>query len=244
MNNTKVHIITGNPNTGKTTTAWLIYFLLKKQGTVEYFRSFHDGNYEILPEAQEPLDIIDTYKDDEGNEHAYDFCALVVVSHIRIAIFSAGDNEKAIIKGFEWLDREKPHVYVGCCRNSFNSYARCKLNEYEKKYNMSFRRLYYDNTLRELDQVCEGRMSIAEEMVERILDAFEDKRLKFLEDKFDEVLGLLDTIDKSEIEYHCTLPNDADAEQMEQQVLRVYDKLATINKLMEECRPYLSKFVA
>lgn len=169
MNNTKVHIIVGNPDTGKTTTAWLIYFLLKEQGKVEYFRSFHDGNYEILPEPQEPLNEIDTYPDDEGNNHAYDFCALVVVGHVRIAIFSAGDNEKAIRKGFEWVEKENPHVFVGCCRNHGKSNARKKLSEYMAQYDMTLYRVHRDYENAALKQAIERRTILATEIVDAII---------------------------------------------------------------------------
>ena len=56
MQNTKVHIIVGNADTGKTTTAWLLYLLLKEYGIVEYFRVFHDGEYKILPESEKSAD--------------------------------------------------------------------------------------------------------------------------------------------------------------------------------------------
>lgn len=168
-NITKVHIITGNPNTGKTTTAWLVYLMLKKEGIVDYFRVFHDGKYEILPESQAPLDKIDTYKDDYGTIMAWDFCAVIIVGNVRVAIFSPGDNEEAIKIGFKWVQQITPDIFIGCCRNSFNSYARCKLHEYEKEYDMLLHRVYKDYDEADLEHAKESRNALAKEFVDVIL---------------------------------------------------------------------------
>jgi hypothetical protein len=170
MNNTKVHIITGNPNTGKTTTAWLIYLLLKEKGKVEYFRVFHDGKYEILPESQTPLNEIETYPDYYGTIMALDFCALIVVNNIRVAIFSPGDNAETIEIGFNWEQQVNPDVFIGCCRNSFNSYARCKLHEYEKEYDMSLHRVYKDYDEADFENAKESRKALAQKIVDNIIE--------------------------------------------------------------------------
>ena len=168
MNNTKVHIIVGNPDTGKTTAAWLIYLMLKEKGTVEYFRSFDDGSYEIK-ESQEPRNEIHRFTNHYGEEKAWDFCALVVINDIKIAIYSGGDNEKIMNIAFQWIGQIKPDYFVGCCRNHGRSSARKKLNDYMAQYDMTLYRVCWDYENADLKHAIVNRKALATKIVDNIL---------------------------------------------------------------------------
>ena len=124
MSNTIVHIIEGNPNAGKTITAWLIYLQLLQNGQVEFFYLFKDGLYEIPANSEEPNREIATYNNEYGKPIPYDFCAVIKIAASRVAIFSAGDNEVAINRAFDWLKKISPDAFVGCSRSNGHSYAR------------------------------------------------------------------------------------------------------------------------
>lgn len=168
MNNTKVHILIGNPDTGKTTTAWLIYLMLKEKGTVEYFRSFDDGSYEIK-EPQEPKPEIHCFTNHCGEVKAWDFCALIIVKDIKIAVYSGGDNEDIMNIAFQWVGQIRPDYFVGCCRNHGKSSARKKLNEYMAQYDMTLHRVYCDYENADFKQAIEHRKTLATEIVGAII---------------------------------------------------------------------------
>ena len=168
MQNTKVHIIVGNPDTGKTTTAWLVYLMLKEKGTVEYFRSFDDGCYEIK-ESKEPKNEIHRFTNHYGEEKAWDFCAIIVVNDVRIAIYSGGDNERIMNIAFQWVGQIIPDYFVGCCRSHGRSSARKKLKEYMDQYEMTLHRVYSDYEKADLNHAKESRKALAIDIVDAIL---------------------------------------------------------------------------
>lgn len=250
MNNTKVHIIAGNANTGKTTTAWLLYLLLKEYGTVEYFRVFHDGEYNILPESETPEEEIKSYTDDYGIMRALDFCAIIVVADVRIAIFSAGDNIDAIQAAFKWVAGINAHAFIGCCRSSWNSYARTELNKYESKYKMHFYRVYWNPELVTFEKIRVNRIQLVTGIIENILIPNTDERenikrnirLDYLEHSLSDLIAYMNTI-KEQIPYEIPAINNTESLQFELQEQRVLSQLENLNALMKELRPHLKYYV-
>lgn len=173
MSNTNVHFITGNPNVGKTTTAWLIYLLLKGKGEVVYFHLFNgeDYKYNIPEETEEPACKIAITEDSKP----IDFCAIIVVGHVRIHIMSPGDNADAIKSGMKWLGEKQPDVYIGCSRSNFNSYARRELYKYEGLYDIKIHRLYCDYAEMDFEKACESRTSVARQIINTILTNITNK---------------------------------------------------------------------
>ena len=250
MNNTKVHIIAGNANTGKTTTAWLLYLLLKEYGTVEYFRVFCDGKYNILPESEKPADEIKKYIDDYGIEHVRDFCAIIVVADVRVAIFSAGDNIEAIQAAFNWVASIDVHAFVGCCRSSWNSYARTELNKYESVYPMRFYRVYWNPELVTFEKIRVNRIQLITGIIENILIPNTDERenikrnmrLDYIEHSLSDLIAYMNSI-KEQIPYELPAVNDLQTLQFELQEQRVLSLLEDLNALMKELRSHLEYYV-
>lgn len=250
MNNTKVHIIAGNANTGKTTTAWLLYLFLKDYGIVEYFRVFHDGQYIILPESEKPAEKIESYTDDYGTEHVLDFCAIIVVADVRIAIFSAGDNERGIKSAFNWIAEQNFHAFIGCCRSSWNSYARCELNKYESKYAIRFYRVYWNPELITLEKIRVNRIQLITGIIENILIPNSDKRenikrnirLDYIEHSLSDLIAYMNSI-KEQILYEIPAINDIESLQFELQEKRVLSQLENLNALIKELRPHLKYYM-
>ena len=248
-NKTKVHIIIGNADTGKTTTAWLLYLLLKEYGTVEYFRVFHDGEYNILPESEKSADKIDSYEW-EGTLRARDFCAIIVVANVRIAIFSAGDNERGIKSAFNWISEQKPDAFVGCCRSSWNSYARNELYKYETQYAMRFYRVYWNPELITWEKIRINRIQLITGIIENILIPNTDERenikknirLDYIEHCLSDLIAYMNTI-KEQIPYEIPAINDTESLQFELQEQRVLSQLENLNALMKELRPHLKYYV-
>ncbi len=249
MQNTKVHIIVGNADTGKTTTAWLLYLLLKEYGIVEYFRVFHDGEYKILPESEKSADKIDSYKW-EGTLRARDFCAIIIVADVRIAIFSAGDNIDAIQAAFNWIAAKKPDAFIGCCRSSWNSYARNELYKYESIYPMRFYRVYWNPELVTWEKIRVNRIQLITGIIENILIPNTDKRenikrnirLDYIEHSLSDLIAYMNSI-KEQIPYVLPATNDEEALQFELQEQRVLSQLENLNALMKELHPHLKYHV-
>lgn len=170
-NKTKLHIVLGYANSGKTTTAWLVYLLLKKMGRVEFFQVFHDGLYKIAEKSETPADNIKTFPDeyDETINKPYDFCAIVVVGEVRIAIFSAGDYALPVDNAFWWIEQVEPDVFVGCCHNHGNSNARKSLNNHEKSYDATHYYVSHENVEFDIEDLKAKRMDLAKEIVDNIL---------------------------------------------------------------------------
>lgn len=170
-NKTKLHIVLGYADSGKTTTAWLVYLLLKEMGRVEFFQIFHDGLYEIAKMSDTSADTIKTFPDeyDETINRPYDFCAIVVVGEVRIAIFSAGDYALPIDNAFWWIEQVKPEVFVGCCRCHGNSSARKSLNNHEKSYETEHYYVKHEKVEFDIKELKEKRMDLAKEIVDNIL---------------------------------------------------------------------------
>jgi len=246
MNNTKVHIITGNADTGKTTTAWLLYLFLKEYGIVEYFRVFHDGEYNILPESETPEEEIKSYTDDYGIMRALDFCAIIVVADVRIAIFSAGDNIDAIQAAFKWVAGINAHAFIGCCRSSWNSYARTELNKYESQYTMHFYRVYWNPELVTWEKIRVNRIQLITGIIENILipntaaheNIKRNIRLDYLEHSLSDLVSYMNSI-KEQISYELPTTNDAESLKFELQEQRVLSQLEILKALMKELRPHI-----
>lgn len=250
MNNTKVHIITGNPDTGKTTTSWFLYLFLKEYGIVEYFRVFHDGEYVILPESDKPEDEIKSYTDDYGIKRALDFCAIIIVADVRIAIFSAGDNDKAIKAAFNWVAGINVHTFIGCCRSNWNSIARKELYKYESQYTMHFYRVYWNPELVTWEKIRINRIQLITGLIENILIPNTDERenikrnirLDYLEHSLSDLIAYMNSI-KEQIPYEIPAINDIESLQFELQEQRVFSQLENLNALIKELKPHLKYYV-
>lgn len=170
-NKTKLHIVLGYADSGKTTTAWLVYLLLKKMGKVEFFQIFHDDLYKIAEESDNPEDEIKTFPDecDATINRPYDFCAIVVVGKVRVAIFSAGDYALPIDNAFWWIGEVKPDIFVGCCRYHGNSYARQSLNNHEKLYDAKHYYVDHENAEFDIEELKAKRNDLAQEIIGNIL---------------------------------------------------------------------------
>ena len=249
-NNTKVHIITGNANTGKTTTAWLLYLLLKEYGTVEYFRVFCDGEYKILPESEKSAEKIETYVDDYGIEHVRDFCAIIVVTDVRVAIFRAGDNIDAIQAAFNWVAGINVHAFIGCCRSSWNSYARTELNKYESNYKMRFYRVYWNPELVTWEKIRVNRIQLITGIIENILIPNTEERenikrnirMNYIEHSLSDLIAYMNSF-KEQTPYELPAINDIESLCFELQEQRVLSQLENLNTLMKELRPHLKYYV-
>jgi len=239
MNNI-VHIIIGDGNTGKTTTAWLVYFLLKKIGRVDYFHLYRDGKYVIYPETETPLDEIEYYSWKDGTKVPYDFCAIIVVADIRIFIFSAGDNYQSIHCAFEWIAGEKPDFFIGCCHKHGSHAARKELKEYEGLYTMKFYPVIYDYKEMNTESAIESRTFLAEEVVSNL---FPNSKLNGIEWSLNQLLNQLKAIKQEDAPYEFSPTNEAELKLVDMQEERVFDKLEQINDLMKELRPRLRKNV-
>lgn len=169
MSNTIVHIIEGNPNSGKTLTAWLVYLELAKNGIVEYFHIFKNGNYAAPDKSDDILYDIATYSDEQNNMYSYDFCSIVKVNNTRVAIFSAGDSAAIIGLAFGWMSSVKPDVFVGCSRSHGNSEARQLVRRFEDEYRIIYHRVYRDYMLADINKARAERLPIAFEIVDSIL---------------------------------------------------------------------------
>ena len=249
MNKTAVHIITGNGDTGKTTTAWFIYLFLKTKGEVEYFRVFYNGNYDILPESMTPADEIDSYEQD-GIKRAHDFCAIVVVAGIRIAIFSAGDNVQAIQAAFGWLIKIDVQVSIGCCHSNWNSSARIELSKYESQYKMRLYRVYWNPELITWEKIRINRIQLITGIIENILIPNTEERenikrnirLDYIEHCLSDLIAYMNSI-KEQMPYELPATNDAESLHFELQEQRVLSQLEELNDLMNELRPHLKYYV-
>lgn len=249
MNKTAVHIITGNGDTGKTTCAWFIYLFLKAKGTVEYFRSFPNGNYEILPESEKPADKIDSYEQD-GVKRAHDFCAIVVVAGIRIAIFSAGDNITAVQTAFNWLARIDVHAFIGCCHSSWNSNARKELYKYESVYTIRLYRVYWNPELVTWEKIHINRIQLITGIIENILIPNTEERenikrnirLDYIEHCFDDLIAYMNSI-KEQNPDELPAINDIESLRFDLQEQRVMCQLKKLNTLMKKLRPHLKYYM-
>lgn len=176
-NKTVIHIIEGNPNSGKTVTAWLVYLQLLKKGHVEFFHLFKDGIGAIPSKSEEQHREIATYGNEDGNTYPYDFCAILKIASSRIAVFSAGDNENAINTAFDWLEKINVNVFVGCSRSHGNSYARQTLLAHKDEYRIIFHRVYSDYTTADFESAQRDRLPLAEDIAETILASVEDQHV-------------------------------------------------------------------
>lgn len=167
MNNPKVYTIIGNPDTGKTTTAWLIYLLLleEKKATVEYFHLFREDSPE---EGDKPATEIIFYDGEDGIKRPYDFKAIIILGDVRIAIYSPGDDTDILTDGFNWMVGVQPHIFINCCHSNWNSYVRHKLGEYEKVYPITTYHLRKDYEQADITKAQESRKELAEKIVENI----------------------------------------------------------------------------
>jgi len=170
-NKTKLHIVLGYANSGKTTTAWLVYLQLKEMGRVEFFQIFKDGFYKIADKSEVAAEDIQLVTDEAGDptNKPLDFCAIFVVGKVRIAIFSAGDLALPIDNAFWWIEQVKPDVFVGCCHNHGNSSARKSLNNHEKSYEATHYDVDHENKEFDIKELKAKRMDLAQEIVENIL---------------------------------------------------------------------------
>lgn len=175
MSNTIVHIIDGNPNAGKTVTAWLVYLYLLPKGEVEFFHLFEGGINGIPSESETPRREIVTYMGENGKPLPYDFCAIVNIGGFRVGIFSAGDNEIAINRAFEWLNQIRVDIFVGCCRSHGNAYARQALLAHKDDYRFIFHRVYSDYATADIEFAKKDRLPLAEDIAETILTYVEDQ---------------------------------------------------------------------
>ena len=240
MNNTKVHFIIGDGNTGKTTTAWLMYFLLKQIGRVEYFHLYRDGNYIIYPETETPLDEIEYYSYADGTKVPYDFCAIIVIADVRVFIFSAGDNYQSIHCAFEWIAAEEPNFFIGCCRKHRNNIARQELENYESLYQMMFYPVGYDYNEMNAENAKNSRTFLAQEIVSNLLPCH---RLNDIEKSLNHLLNQLNAIKPEDAPYEFSPTNDAEIKLVEMQEERVFDKLKQVNDLLKDLRPRLRKYI-
>lgn len=238
MENTKVHIIMGDADTGKTTTAWLVYLLLKEIGEVEFFHAFHDGNFAVPCTSDEPVHDILTYNGADGSVNVYDFCAVIMIANKRINIFSAGDTYKAINHAFEWVALTRPDFFIGCSRKHGNTAARCELNKHEAGYDMTFYHVGYDYTEKNLENARQSRKHLAEEIMSSLIPNY---RLLDIEKLLNQLLGKLDEIKPEDVPYEMTIVDEAGLKISEVQEQRVFDKLDAINTLMKVLRPRLLK---
>lgn len=170
-NKTKLHIVLGYANSGKTTTAWLVYLQLKKMGEVEFFQIFKDGWYKIKEKTETPAEDIQMATDEAGapTNKPHDFCAIVVVGEVRIAIFSAGDYALPIDNAFWWIEQVKPDIFVSCCRYHGNSSARKSLNNHEKSYDATHYYVSHENVEFDIKELKAKRMDLARKIVDNIL---------------------------------------------------------------------------
>jgi hypothetical protein len=171
-NKTKLHIVLGYANSGKTTTAWLVYLLLKEIGKVEFFQIFKDGLYKFAKESAIPAEDILLVTDKGGipTNRPYDFCAVVVVGEVRVAIFSAGDYALPIDNAFWWIEQVEPDVFVGCCRCHGNSSARISLNNHEKSYETAHYYVNHENEEFDIEELKAKRKDLAQEIVDNIFN--------------------------------------------------------------------------
>lgn len=171
-NKTKLHIVLGYANSGKTTTAWLVYLLLKEMGKVEFFQIFYDSSYIIAEKSDTPEEQIKTFPDEYNDtiNRPYDFCAIVVVGEARIAIFSAGDYALPIDNAFWWIEQVEPDVFVGCCRCHGNSSARISLNNHEKSYETAHYYVNHENEEFDIEELKAKRKDLAQEIVDNIFN--------------------------------------------------------------------------
>lgn len=177
MKNKTIHIIEGNPNSGKTTTAWLVYLqLLQKGGEIEFFHLFRNGHYEIPKVSEEPLKDFATYMPDGNSKRLYDFCAIIKIYGSRIAIFSAGDNDIAINQAFKWLAELEIEVFVGCSRSHGNPSVRQELLAHEEEYRIIYHRVYSDYTMSDIDAAAKNRLPLAEDITETILNNIQKQK--------------------------------------------------------------------
>lgn len=249
MNKTAVHIITGNGDTGKTTTAWFIYLFLKTKGKVEYFRVFYNGNYDISPESMTPADEIDYYEL-EGIKRAHDFCAIIVVAGIRIAIFSAGDNIAAVRAAFGWLIQIEVNAFIGCCHSNWNSSARKELYKYESDYIMRFYRVKWNPELITWEKIRVNRIQLITGIIENILIPNTDERenikrnirLDYIEHCLSDLIAYMNSI-KEQIPYELPAINDVESLLFELQEQRILSQLENLNALIKELHPHLKYYV-
>jgi len=175
MSNTIVHIIDGNPNAGKTVTAWLVYLYLLPKGEVEFFHLFEGGINGIPSESETPRHEIVTYMGENGKPLPYDFCAVIKIAALHVAFFSAGDNDTAIHCAFKWLKQTKADVFVGCCRSHGNASARQALLTYSDDYRFIFHRVYSDYATADLAVAKRDRQPLAEDIAETILSPIKNR---------------------------------------------------------------------
>ena len=170
-NKTKLHIVLGYANSGKTTTAWLVYLQLKKMGEVEFFQIFKDGMYNIAEKSATTAEDIQlvTDKADIPTNRPQDFCAIIVVGKVRVAIFSAGDYALPIDNAFWWIEQVEPDVFVGCCHNHGNSSARKSLNNHEVFYEATHYYVDHENVEFSIEELKAKRKDLAQEIVDNIL---------------------------------------------------------------------------
>lgn len=176
-NKTVIHIIEGNPNSGKTVTVWLVYLQLLKKGKVEFFHLFKDGIDRVPSESEEPCREIVTYSNKDGKVYPYDFCAIIKFASSRIAVFSAGDNENAINIAFDWLKKINVDVFAGCIRSHGNSYARQTLLALKDEYRIISHRVYSDYTTADIESAKRDRLPLAEDIAETILVSLEERHV-------------------------------------------------------------------
>jgi sulfur relay (sulfurtransferase) DsrF/TusC family protein len=171
-NKTKLHIVLGYANSGKTTTAWLVYLQLKKMGEVEFFQIFKDGWYKIKEKTETPAEDIQMATAEAGapTNKPHDFCAIVVVEEERIAIFSAGDYALPIDNAFWWIEQVEPDVFVGCCHNHGNSNAKKSLNNHEKSYEVTHYYVDHENKEFDIEELKAKRKDLAQEIVDNIMN--------------------------------------------------------------------------
>lgn len=173
MSETTVHIIEGNPNAGKTVTAWLVYLQLMQKGEVQFFHLFEGGIKGVPAESETPLREIATYNGENGKPLPYDFCAIIKINQLRVGIFSAGDNDTAIHCAFEWLQQIHADTFVGCCRSHGNASARQALLAHRDDYRFIFHRVYSDYATADFEYAKRDRLPLAEDIAETILSDIE-----------------------------------------------------------------------
>lgn len=119
--NTKFIVIKSKGNSGKTTTIWLVYLELLKQGaTVLSFSNTFHGNSYTIPNVLPPANNI------------YDFVAEVVFNKKRIVIVSQGDTPDYVDNELQKILPTSPNFIVCASRSQYRTDSTWEL--FETKY--------------------------------------------------------------------------------------------------------------
>lgn len=123
---TSIIAILGDPNTGKTTTLWMVYmYLVRCASSVRFFLNCKDRGYVEMAVAPDKILCNEKHK-------TIDFRAVLTIRHNVYVITSKGDDEKAIHNGLNWALRFTPTAIICASRWHGKTTARAALNEYVK----------------------------------------------------------------------------------------------------------------